>query len=539
MDGEIQKLKEVTVFQNSALFKMLGKYRCVPGENQIIIEQLTNRMQKDSVRVKGYGPGKLVNIVVEKIFSDELLKEKTKELTKERNTLQKQRIKLDKSLTDTRILKEKTQLAQKKFSKEFPKWFSVGKIDIESIKSMNTMFREQIVEISNEMEELIEQIEQIQKKIDKLNKEIDELGYGGYIDNESYFKVMVIIEADKEEDFTIELSFMVYDAYWTPFYDITINESDVDIDYMANVYNLTDVDWNDVILNISTASTEPVRMEKPQPYNIDHSVPYPVATATRGGSGRPFSKDIDGRIDTFAQNNVYREELSDVAGLVSMGESIEAPPVDSSMTSSFGVQTYNLKTKFNITSDKNPKPIHLFKETLPSITQYFWTTMSPNRVLCNNKIKNNDNLILPGPAKIYVNAEYIGETYLDLIAPKQEFKLGERITYDIKIKKIMKEKSKQKEGMLKGKKSVSYKYNIEIENLNGAKEQLILYERLPHSVSEKIKVKLGSFSDKYVRNVMNVCKFIVNMDKVNKKKTISYDYDVVYDKDVYVYPALP
>ena len=401
------------------------------------------------------------------------------------------------------------------------------------------MFKEQITEISNEMEELIEQIEQIQKKIDKLNKTIDELGYGGYIENESYYKVIVIIDADKEDDFTIELSFRVNDAYWTPFYDITIDDSNVDVDFMANVYNLTDVDWTDIILNISTASTEPVKMEKPQPYDIDHSVPFPAATRGISSGGRPMSKDIDGRIDTFAQNNVYREELAGVDGSVSMGESVEIAPVDSSMTTSFGVQVYNLKTRFNITSDKNPKPIHLFKDTLPSITQYFWTTMSPNRVLCNNKIKNNDRLILPGPAKIYVKDEYIGETYLDLIAPKQEFKLGERISYDIRIKKIMKEKSKQKEGVLKGKKSVSYKYNIEIENLNGATEQLILYERLPHSVSEKIKVKLGSFSDKYVRNVMNVCKFIVNMDQVNKKKVISYDYDVIYDKDVYVYPALP
>ena len=118
--------------------------------------------------------------------------------------------------------------------------------------------------------------------------------------------------------------------------------------------------------------------------------------------------------------------------------------------------------------------------------------------------------------------------------------MGERVSYDIRIKKIMKEKSKQKEGVLKGKKAVSYKYDIEIENLNGAKEQLILYERLPHSISERIKVKLGDFSDKYVRNVMNVFKFVVDLDKINgKKKVITYNYDVIYDKDVNVYPTLP
>ena len=217
----------------------------------------------------------------------------------------------------------------------------------------------------------------------------------------------------------------------------------------------------------------------------------------------------------------------------------ELETVTSDVSSSFGVQKYTLNTKYTVASDKNPKPIPLHKEKLPSILQYFWTTTAPSRVLCNNKIRNKSLLILPGDAKVYVADEYIGETYLDLIAPNEEFKLGERITYDVKVEKKLKEKKKEKEGALKGKRSVSYSYEIKIENLNKVEEELIIYDRIPHSVSERIKVKLGEFSDDPASNVMNVLKYVIDMKLVKEKKSITYDYEVVYEKDVNIHPALP
>ncbi|MFX1260268.1 MAG: mucoidy inhibitor MuiA family protein, partial [Promethearchaeota archaeon] len=433
---------------------------------------------------------------------------------------------------------QKTILAHNRFSEEFPKWFSIGKVDIASVKEMNSLFKEQIKEISKDIRNYFEELSEIKRDLIKLNNQIKQLGYDNQNQSESYYKVSVVLDAEKEADITIELFIMVYDAYWTPFYDICINGEEVEVNLMANVYNQTEIDWNNINLNISTATTEPVILEKPKPYHIDHQG-YPINRInTQTTSGLRGGGIENGKLDIDARNNVADEEIIPMYGEIAPGVT-ELGSVDSSVTSNFGVQTYNLKSKFTIVSDKNPKPVHLVIDKLPSIVQYFWTPTSPDRVLCNNKIRNKDRLILPGPAKVYVNDEYIGETQLDLIAPNQEFKLGERITYDITVKKLMKAKQKQKEGTFKGKRAVSYKFAIEIENLNGVKEPLILYDRIPHSISEKIKVKLGNFSEKYSRNVMNVLKFVLNMSDIKGKKVITYDYDVIYDKEVMIYPALP
>ena len=84
--NEIQ-LKEVTVFQNSASFKLVGQYHCSRGVNEILMDHLTNKLDKDSIRVRGIGPGKIVNIIIEKIYSDELIKEKIKSATNNRDKL--------------------------------------------------------------------------------------------------------------------------------------------------------------------------------------------------------------------------------------------------------------------------------------------------------------------------------------------------------------------------------------------------------------------------------------------------------------------
>ncbi|MFX1256823.1 MAG: DUF4140 domain-containing protein, partial [Promethearchaeota archaeon] len=123
-------LKEVTVFQNSAMFKMVGQFRCTAGENILEIDHITNKMEKNSVRIKGLGPGKIVNIIIEKIYSDELIKEKIKILTDKRENLGKKRKELNDTLRDTKEFKQKTILAHNRFSEEFPKWFSIGKVDI-------------------------------------------------------------------------------------------------------------------------------------------------------------------------------------------------------------------------------------------------------------------------------------------------------------------------------------------------------------------------------------------------------------------------
>ncbi len=537
------KLQKVTVFQSSCMFKMEGTVKCKKGENEIIIDSLTRKMDKNSVRIKGQGYGRIANIIIEKMFSGDLDKEELKKLMDKRDKLVKTKNEIEDSLKDLQNLKAKKEIAIETFANEFPKYYSLGKIKIEDVNQLDSLFKEQIAELSKNLRKLNEENNETEIKINEVASKINQLGYSTNREVNAYFRILIILDAEKESDFLLELSFTVSDASWQPFYDIIIDENHkVQINLMGNIFNRTGVDWNEVDLEISTASVTPVKMDKPTPYNINHYIPikYSPAKPMRIRR-RPAAPVVAVDMDFIAQRSISADEFG---GFDDLPEAEPAPPpelniVESTVSSNFGVQVYTLNTKFTVKSDKNPKPIPLFKQELPSIKQYFWSTSSPDRVLCNNKIKNKDRLILPGSAKVYVGDEFIGETSLDLIGPNEEFKLGERITYDVKVKKEMKVKNKSKEGAFKGKTSINYRFTIEISNLKNVTEDLIIYDRIPHSVSEKIKVKLLDFSIEPDSNVMNVLKFVLNMEEVKEKRVITYNYEITHEKDLDIRPNLP
>jgi uncharacterized protein (TIGR02231 family) len=501
-------------------------------------------MDKDSIRVRGTGPGKILNINILKKFAEVDNREKVKELQEKIDSLQDELNSWKDTLAATKNQQEKSTTAQQSFASEFPKWFSLGKIQLTAIKELKAHFETEIIGLAEKIRELTKKIKLQEKKIQVLTNKLYQVKSSGTQESDSFYELEIILAGEMKADFDLEIDYMVHGAYWIPLYDILIFEEKVEIYLKANLYNETEVDWKEVTLDISTANIRPVKMEKPTPYNIDHT-----HSITRYGSGKkrkggrmgrknaPMKQMVYSKMDSFAQTNVMEEMIAQESFEPDPSPKIESNEAD--VSDNLGVQVYNLKTMFTIESSQEPKPIQLLREELPAIKQYYWTCITPGRVLVNNKIKNRDHLILPGDAKIYVKGEFIGSTELDLIAPHQEFKIGERVTYDVKVKKEMKAKKKVKEGAFKGKNATTYEYNIEIENLNKASEELIMYERIPHSISEKIKVKLLDISEDPATNVINVMKFVLKMDKIPSKKVIKYSYQVISEKDIYINPPLP
>ncbi|MHA1340561.1 MAG: mucoidy inhibitor MuiA family protein [Promethearchaeota archaeon] len=527
------KITKVTVFQQSAQIKMEGQISCEQGINEIFIPDLSKFLQKDSVRVRGRGKGRIENIIVEKSFSEQSKAEKLFNLNKELENLKKKRMLVLNELNNMKYFKKEKEIAYDRFVNEYPKYYSLNKIEITNIEHLETYLMQEIRNISAEILAVEIKLKELDKKIEKIQRDINQVSSNFETTVETYYTIKLVLNAEEKGEFFIEITYMLENAWWEPFYDILIQEDNtIEIDLMANVYNRTLVDWNNVSLEISTATTTPVKIEKPKPFHIDEvkyrpppSPKYKVFAADM--SKRKGFKMQEEPIAAGIEEELFEEEID------------ELKQISAEISSSFGVQSYSLNAKFDIPSDKNPKPIPLLKQKLNSSKQYFWSVVSPERTLCNNKARNGDILILPGNAKVYVGDEFVGETYLDLIAPHQEFEIGERITYDIKVKKELKAKQKQKEGAFKGKRAMSYKYEIIIENLTGAQEDLILYDRIPHSISEKIKVRITSISDEPATNTMNVMKFIIPLKEVKNKKVISYEYEVISEKDVEITPPLP
>ena len=207
------------------------------------------------------------------------------------------------------------------------------------------------------------------------------------------------------------------------------------------------------------------------------------------------------------------------------------------VSENIGVQSFKIPEKIVLPSDKNPHPVNLTIEELDTEKRYFWSSSAPENVIIRDTLINGDLLLLAGKVKIYYMEEFLGETEISVIAPKEKFKLGTRVSYDLKIDKKLIDRSKDKKA-IKGRLKNNYQYKISIKNLNEATEDLTIYDKIPHSSSENIKVEVIEIVPEPDKKQLGILKWKFNLKGLNEK-TINYKYVIEYKKGIQITPQLP
>lgn len=538
-------LTKVEVFQESAMFTVEGKAELEKGEYKLLFQNLPEKLRKDSVRVKGIGEGRIINIEIDEetrlATANAEIEELRKKIESDKNAETRQKCRLE----DARNRKQKTLDAMNTFSLEYPKYFSLGKIDVETIVKLENKLKDTLNEQTQEIFDLELELKKLGDEIRKQEQDLSRKISDDKSRLQTYYKIAAVIEAKSKGMFTLSAKFLVNGAYWDPMYDVNISDEDVEIKLIANIHNETDYDWKDIDLVISTASIQPVKIQKPEPLYMKE-MNYALPPRSKGKKLVGMRK-IDAPVDAFVQKAEIEYPL--VQSMDYMPNKPLAPKAQSMIeqqvesydsSSNLGVQTYQIPAKTTILCDyKNPKPIALLSKKISSKKKYFWSVQSPAQVLCYDKVTNEDLLLLPGTAKVYFDEEFIGETELDLIAPYQEFDIGERVTYSVSVEKKLKNKVLDKAGALKGKKVVNYVYEIEIKNLTKVSDMLEIWDRIPHSSSEKIKVKLLNLSDEPKEKDLGVLNWEFDLGMIKDKKILSYSYEIQIEKDVKFFPPLP
>ncbi|MHA1317818.1 MAG: DUF4140 domain-containing protein [Candidatus Heimdallarchaeaceae archaeon] len=195
-------IKEVTVLTDGALITRQKKVKLVKGEQTLTVTELSEFLDEDSIKVRGTGKVKLVDIspVLQHIYRDE---ENLIEIEKE-------------------ILKTEKEIEQRN-------------LRLESLKvSINA---------------LTTTIKSINKLLNSLKEKKNQMQY---LENE-FYEINIILDAQEDCEIELELSYTVSQASWTPVYMIELTKGEALIQRLAKVYNRTRIDWNKTKVTISTA----------------------------------------------------------------------------------------------------------------------------------------------------------------------------------------------------------------------------------------------------------------------------------------------
>lgn len=524
------KITSATVFRDGARVVRTGKTEIEKGEQVILVSGITQYAHEDSFRVKGRGHAILRGIDVKRISKTYEPEGDTKKMLEKLKTLEKQRrnIQDQYEMHQTRI--EQQTKVMNQFSTEFGKWFSVGETGLDNLTKMDKANQDIIKKAKKALRKLAREMQEIDAESRALHENIQRIQ--GERRTETHSEVYVTVDAEQSTTLELEVTYQISLANWYATYDVDIGEGTTSLKRIAMISNNSMEDWDDINLIVSTASAQPVSIVRPNPYYVNT---YQATMATTGYGGGPpgglpasVSRDFDDEVEEGMMLDSISEEP--------MPEIIEE--YASSSETLGGITVYEVPGQITIEANRDPSPITLTLEEFESKRLHYWNAYAMQEVVAQDEITNGDSVLLPGPVKVYAAGDYIGETNLETISPREKFRLGTRAAYDVKAERKLLEKDTEKAGFTRGKQKRGYKYSLELENFSKHEIQIRVIDRIPYSNSEKISIEMDEPSLLYKTMELGIITWETKMNP-DQELTIKYSYEVEWEKDLMIRPPLP
>lgn len=540
----------VIIFQEGAQVTRSGKIKLDAGISVVKIGGIPPAVDAQSIRIKGMGPGQILNMVVKKAYAEKAPPGKQREIVDMLKALAKELRGID-----DQIAGKEAALAQYKASiaastAKFPLFSAAGRVPFGTYTELDASLAGKVEGTIDEIAGLLQQKKAVNKRIAVLQRDLQKLNAKqGTVESQEVF---LDLESKDMAEFEFIVSYVFKsstNARWQPFYEANLKETGKEASLKLNglVTNATGEDWLDVTLALSTANIRPVSIVEPAPFIIraHKYVAAPVramapAPAGRSGGFAMMKKSIECAKEEVMDKDEDRfmvpaEEPAPEPEFNMVSATTEAAEVHEGV----GIQMYQVAGKVNIPNGKDSGPYFLKEFALESTLELYWSSAQGDMTIARNKIKNTGQVLLPGKMRTYIDNEFIGESQLVLVRPFEEFDTAIRESKVIKVKKELVDRGRKKAGaVLKDKVSRHYGYKVKMELLADLETKLVAQDAIPVSDSTRITVENVKFSKEPDKNVSGVLTWNIPT-KGMKKMDIDYEFDVVYSKGIEVTPPLP
>ena len=241
------KITEVTVFLEGAQVTRTGKINLPPGESVISLEKLSPYMDAKSVQVKAEGDFTVLSVKHKQDFLNE--REKNEETEKLQSRKEELNTEIEIKKARLEVLAEKESLLDK--NKNLNGETNSASLDqlkqaIEFYDKELSQIKKDRIQTSKEVEDLLEQRNRIDQQMADIRNQ-DKLPSG---------KIEIKVEAKSSVPGEFQISYLVDNAGWYPKYDLRVESIDkpLNLEYKADVYQNTGIDWNNVKLKFSNGN---------------------------------------------------------------------------------------------------------------------------------------------------------------------------------------------------------------------------------------------------------------------------------------------
>jgi len=119
--------------------------------------------------------------------------------------------------------------------------------------------------------------------------------------------------------------------------------------------------------------------------------------------------------------------------------------------------------------------------------------LAPEAYLRATVTNSSPLLLLPGPARVFHDAQFVGETFLETVAAGEEFELQLGVDDQIRVERELRRRSTSK-AVIGGSRTIDIAYEITVENHRPSPARVSVHDHIPLSRDGDIKVRLRETS---------------------------------------------
>ncbi len=501
-------IESVIIYSDRAEVVRSANLRVKPGFQTIIFEGLPASIIPNSVRVSGSSTIqiKFLGVEIEDQFLESPSLPEIKKIESQIRELESEISKMSEEIDILNSQENFIKSIQSKTAEKASQEITLAKPDLLSWEKAMGFFESKLKEIKKSKIELNRKIDDTRREIDALKKKLQSITPSKPLEAK---KAIVSIEAEKEGDLKLNLSYTTRGSSWSPLYNLRAlpEEGEIEFYLFSKVTQKSGEDWKNVKVLLSTSS--PSLETSPPPLNpwiLDIYVPRPVPK---------------GLMEEKLAMAPVREEI---------GVSIEYAEAEISET---GLHlNFEIPRKVSIPSDGSPHKFPIDFSKLTSKFDYITVPKLVESAFLRGKIKNTlPYPIISGNADIFISNEFVGSTNLPFTSKDEELSLFFGRDEQIRVKYELVKKERGKAGLLGGRERIKFAYRITIQNLRKNEIEIEVIDQIPISQNTQIEVKDVNFNPqpdkKDEKGILSWFRKI----SPQAKKEITFEFTIEFPKD--------
>ncbi len=509
------------------------------GEHRLQVVDLPLTLTPESLRASGRGTARarILGLDVSRAFYVETPARDVSELKDRLEEAQDE----DKALAD----RAETLTAQLNLAKglstsageHLGKGIGFGRSQVSDLAELVSFVTSQLDEAAQDLRTMNVQRRKLSREINKLQQELNQLKAAQPTER---YVASVDVEVIEKGDLELEITYAARGARWQPLYDLRLSEAGRDgedgepglsLTYLGEVSQQTGEDWAEVILSLSTAKPAlSAILPELKPWYVRPYVPPQPARAVGMGAAMPAAFAPMAKIATGA-------EMEDEVAL----EKPPAPPpimeveaIAAEVEESGAAVTFKVGRPVSVPGDGSPCKTTVATLPLSPRLDYLTAPRLVSQTYRRATVTNDtEYVLLPGKANIFHEGEYIGTTILENVAPGQEFEVflgvDERISVEREL--VKREVDKKLLGNIRRNR---YAYEITVRNHRDREEKVTIFDQIPVSSHEDIKVKMERIDPEPTEKTeLSILKWELTLEP-DEEQTIRFDFTIEHSRDMQV-----